>query len=318
MPKKTKKGKINNNKKTRKLTHDNNIKNNLTNNNFKKLSCNPLVENNIHQNTCYNQKNINKLKYLWNLRHPDMLIEDNDPIEIWKFFKETFNDVCDNEQCWLKQEFSKNKIDKNVKNYIFAPRAPKSWNKNINEWLSNYDIMNVMSNYEKKYENFRFIGPSPINFDEIKNNKKCVWDELCNFNLSYYIDKNIDKIGFVFNTDPDYKSGEHWIAMFINLNPLNEEPFIFFFDSVGDKMPKEVEKLVNKILNMAKNKNLNLKFIENYNIQHQISNSECGMYCLYFILKLLHNKPTNYFLDKNNLITDKHVQDYRNKYFNII
>lgn len=300
---------------TKKKTKNN--KNN-TKKKFKKLSCNPIVKNNINKNTCYNKENIFKLKELWNLRHPDMLISSNDPKEIWNFFKNTFNNVCYNEQCWLKQEFSKNKIDSGTQSYIFAPRAPDSWNKNINEWLSNIDIMNVMSNYEKIHKNFRFIGPSPIDYDTIKSDNTCVWDELCNFNLSNYTKKNINKIGIVFNTDPHYKSGEHWISMFINLKPKKEKPYLFFFDSAGDKMPSELDKLKKNIIEMANQKKIELNFIENHPLQHQKTNTECGMYCLYFILKLLYGKHTNYFLNKEKIITDYKVQEYRNKYFNVI
>lgn len=310
------------NKQTKKQFKKNikNTKKNIkkTKKKFKILSCNPLVENTIHKNTCYDKKNINKLKNLWNLRHPTIKITENDPIKIWSFFKNIFNNVCNNEQCWLNQEFTKNNIDNNITNYVFAPKAPASWKTNKNEWLSNYDIMSVMSNYEKKHNYFRFIGPTPIDFDLIKNNKQCVWNELCNFDLSYYNNKKINKIGIIFNTDPHDKSGKHWISLFINLNPKHEKPYIFFFDSVGDKPPKEIRILIERIINMSKKINIELDVIDNYKISHQQSSSECGMYCLYFILKLLYNKPTSYFLDKENLITDKKVELYREKYFNII
>ena len=85
-----------------------------------------------------------------------------------------------------------------------------------------------------------------------------------------------------------------------------------------DKIPKEIHILITRILNMSKQLNIDLELIENYPLRHQQSTSECGMYCLYFILKLLYNKPTSYFLDKQNLITDKTVELYRDKYFNII
>ena len=46
-------------------------------------------------------------------------------------------------------------------------------------------------------------------------------------------------------------------------------------------------------------------------------NTECGMYCLYFIISLLSNKHDfNYFNTKR--IPDKHVEEFRNIYFNNI
>ena len=48
----------------------------------------------------------------------------------------------------------------------FAPTAPDSWKRNINEWLSSLDIKKVMKQYEDKHSDFSFFGPSPIDFDE--------------------------------------------------------------------------------------------------------------------------------------------------------
>ena len=43
---------------------------------------------------------------------------------------------------------------------------------------------------------------------------ECVWDELCNFNLSDEINKKKNKkIGIIFNTDPHYKGGAHWVFL---------------------------------------------------------------------------------------------------------
>ena len=49
-------------------------------------------------------------------------------------------------------------------------------------WLNSTDIENIMQQYEDAYPNFEFIGPSPIDFDKVLMNNKCVWDELCKLN----------------------------------------------------------------------------------------------------------------------------------------
>ena len=48
--------------------------------------------------------------------------------------------------------------------------------------------------------------------------------------------------------------------------------------------------------------------------EHQKTDSECGMYCLYFTIQMLKDKDITYFLE--NEIPDKEVFDLRNKYFN--
>ena len=119
-------------------------------------------------------------------------------------------------------------------------------------------------------------------------------------------------IGIIFNTDPHFKSGSHWIALFIDIN----KKFIYFFDSAGDKEPKEVNKLIKNI----KKQGLELKqpihfnTHKNHPFKHQQGNSECGMYCLFFIIKLLNNADKKIFHSK--VITDKEMEKHRNIYFN--
>ena len=38
---------------------------------------------------------------------------------------------------------------------------PQSWVQNLNEWLSTIEINNVLYQYEKKYNNFKFYGAVP-------------------------------------------------------------------------------------------------------------------------------------------------------------
>ena len=50
-------------------------------------------------------------------------------------------------------------------------------------------------------------------------------------------------MGIVFNTDPHYKDGEHWISLFVNLSGshLNNNPGIYYFDSFGRKPPTQIK-----------------------------------------------------------------------------
>ena len=100
-----------------------------------------------------------------------------------------------------------------------------SWKKNPEEWLNSVDIEDVMKQYEKKVPTFMFIGPSPIDFDKHLLYGECVWDELCKFKLENILKKGKNKIGIIFNLDPHYKNGSHWISMFIDIR----KKFIFFF-----------------------------------------------------------------------------------------
>tara|TARA_Y100000591_G_scaffold46852_1_gene35234 strand:+ start:5203 stop:6084 length:882 start_codon:yes stop_codon:yes gene_type:complete len=281
---------------------------------IKKLNCSPLLKRHkqthkLHRHSCYSNRGLFKLIKYWNSRHPDNKFTSNDPYEIWTFFKNNFNNVCNNEKCWLKQKF----IQYNNKDLLkyFSPKAPDSWKIKPNTWLNSVDLANVMNQYETAYPNFNFIGPSPIDFDKKLLYDNCVWEELCKFSLNEHIKKNINKIGIIFNTDPHYKSGSHWIALFIDV----KNSFIFYFDSNGNSIPRQIKKLVNKVQTQAKHNNIDLKYYDNNNFIHQKGDGQCGIYVLYFIIELLLEKKTPEFFKKHR-ITDDEMKNYRLIYYN--
>ena len=51
-------------------------------------------------------------------------------------------------------------------NYLF--QNARILEKNPQEWLSSDEITDVMKQYEDKYDNFVFLGPSPIDFESAK------------------------------------------------------------------------------------------------------------------------------------------------------
>ena len=173
--------------------------------------------------------------------------------------------------------------------------------------------MNVMRQYEKAYKCFDFIGPSPIDFDKRKLYGECVWEELCNFNLEAQIKNGKTKIGLIFNTDPHNKPGEHWVSMFIDV----KKGQISFFDSVGNKIPKQIMALVKRIQSQGQNMTpkINMKFDQNYPVEHQYGNTECGIYSLFFIVHMLEDKITEEYL-KTHILKDEYMTNFRKIYFN--
>ena len=277
---------------------------------FVKLQCSPKHQDNDF--TCYSNESLFKLKSLWNARHPDVLITSNEPREIWESLKQRLKNVCNKESCWLKQNFASSGLDKEMLMYTFAPKSPDDWKKNPNEWLNSIDIENVMKQYEKEFPYFDFIGAAPIDFDSPKMYGECVWEELCHFDLRVSIRNGKNKIGFVFNTDPHYLSGSHWISMFVSLKQNNR--YIFFFDSTGTPPPKEVKRLINKIKQQGKALGINFRYIENKK-HHQKKPTECGMYALFMIINLLREtmKPEDFIVD---VFPDEQMEKFRKLYFN--
>ena len=276
-------------------------------NSYKMENCSPNPNNS--EFSCYTSEALFKMKEYWNARHRRDMISTNEPKEIWLELKDKMSSSCDRESCWLRSKFMDGGVDSNLLNYTFAPKAPDDWKRKANEWLSSLDIEAVMKQYEKYYKCFEFLGPSPIDFDFHKLYGECVWEELCNLNLSEFIKRDKNKIGIILNTDPHYKDGEHWISMFVNI----KKKLIVYFDSNGNPPPRQVTKLINMIKTQGKQLGIDFKVYMN-TLEHQQTDSECGMYSLYFIIQMLKDKDVNYFLEHK--IPDEEVFQLRKKYFN--
>ena len=247
----------------------------------KKLNkCSPSSKSNNNL-TCFDRKSLIRIAKHWNKTNKDKIKISGNNNTLWKQINNKLDKFCDEELCWLDQNFIDKKLKKDL-NKNFKPKMPENWKKNPKTWLTTVDIRNVMKQYDDNYNDFIFIGPVPIDFDyKYDNFGSCIVNELCNINVEKLLKKNISKIGIIFNTDPHYKSGEHWIALYADFNKG-----IYYFDSYGIKPPSEVNKLMNRLKEQSNKLNKNIK--TDYNkIQHQFKNSECGVYSMHFIIKLL-------------------------------
>ena len=307
---------------------------------FKQMSCSPMVEKDrIHANSCFTQATFMTILKKYNEKNAEDPIPTKNLKKAWKIMKTRLS--CQKESCWLNQlddPYMKRQIEDN----IFAPKQPPEWKENPKEWLSNFDIRDVAKQYEQTYKEFLFIGPTTINFDTILPNQgTCVWEDLCKFSLEEVIKTGKTKIGIVFNLDKHYQNGSHWVSMFIDI----PNKFIFFFDSADNDIPNEIwrplkgapdvnhggerqQPLVNRIVKQGRElkKPIEFTFYNNSGVEHQQTNTECGMYSLFFIITLLTGKTPftkgklsvkkrrDLFLKKK--IPDEVVFKYRQLYFN--
>ena len=283
---------------------------------FERLKCGPGQENYF---TCYDNDALHKLRDGWNARHPDARIETNDPKEIWTAMKQRFGKMCRNEACWMKQIMgpsSNSVLGSLSSDDTFAPEAPKSWVHDPDEWLSSEEIENVMKQYEDKFPEFEFLGPSPSDYSAPKMAGVCVWEELCNFSLQKYVDAGTHKIGVIFNTDPHTEDGSHWVSLFINIdNRAKANNYIFFFDSTGDRPQKEIREFIDTVAQQGRALGIRFKQFVNRK-QHQKRNTECGMYALFMIVNLIEGTRTPQEFMQGDRIPDSHMIEFRKEYFN--
>ena len=252
----------------------------------KNVYCAPNNRNN--RVSCFSKSSLLKIAKEWNKNHKKKKIPfttRSTSQELWKKINEKLKKNCYGEWCWIEQDFVKKTLSQEELENTFRPKNPKDWCSKKKDWLSTTDIEEVMIQYEDVYPDFTFIGAVPIDFDEEFSMGVCVVEELCKIRIAKLLNRGITKVGIVFNLDKHTESGSHWIAMFIDL----KKERIYYWDSYGEKPPKEVNTLANRIKAQGKKMDMKFRYYKN-NIRHQYRNSECGVYCMYFIVKLLQGK----------------------------
>lgn len=308
---------------------------------FRKLNCHPsLSKKKVLDHSCLTSEALTTLKNTYNNQNPNNLISTNDPKEIWNQLHEKIPH-CDQETCWIQNIPDKN-LQTKMKRELFTPFQPSDWKHNKNAWLSNFDIAAVLKQYEETYhtmdtngqdkkKEFLSLGPTPIDFDTKKTNGQCVWNELCQLSLSNEYNKGTRKIGIIYNLDTHKGTGTHWVSMFIDMTMTNnnEKPFIFYFNSTSQRMPKQIHDLIARLQKQwMEFQGTKFQVYKNTKVSHQRTDSECGMYSLFFIITCLTRK-TDLIPDKILTITDlvelfarkyriddKYVSKFREIYFN--
>jgi hypothetical protein len=205
------------------------------------------------------------------------------------------------EHCWLEQTG-------NIITNSHVPIQPTDWNTNPYTWLTNFDILNVMTQYEEKYTSFKFIGVFPIDFAETYGFSSCISTELCNFDLSKF--KKYNSFACVFNLDKHYQSGSHWVTIFFNTNKRSKNYGFYFFDSVSSKIPKEI---LNFGISIKKQMNDRDFELHQNVVRKQFQNTECGMFSLHFVTECLKNKSFHTII--NAKYYDQDVHKLRKKLF---
>lgn len=213
-------------------------------------------------------------------------------------------DKCSSQQCWSGQDFIKNMNaiarEEFIKN-TFRPKSPEG----KFTWLNTININDVMAQYEKKYPDFKFFGAVPMDFAELS------MLELSKPDYAGLIKNGKTRLGVVFNLDNHNQSGSHWVAMFTDINKGQ----LYYFDSVGIKPEKRVRTLMREQSRFIKENGIpyDKQIVDVNTVQHQKENTECGVYSMNFIIRML--KGMNFNELCNKPISDKHINKCRKVYF---
>jgi hypothetical protein len=178
-----------------------------------------------------------------------------------------------------------------IKQYL-RPKQPDEWKEDPDKWLNNLDITHVMNQYEEAYPDFEFMGPYPIDFaapDPYNKDGKCLIQEMCEIKTVVALQNGTKYIGIIYNLDPHFKSGSHWVATFIDLVKHKT----YYFDSYGMVPPSQIQ----KFMKWLTTQDTEMKLYYNGR-RFQYNNSECGMYSMFFIIRMLDGEDFQTFSRK--------------------
>jgi hypothetical protein len=262
-----------------------------------------LMHPNSYKNYLENQVN-NKLNLPDNANYKQYLVD-----EVGK----RLSNKCTTQLCWLNQSFMKN-INRNelkeIRKHTFRPDGPSG----TFEWLNTTHINDVMHQYELKYDDFLYLGALPMDFDDLY--KTAPTDminkpyNILKLDFNKLIKMGKTKLGMILNLDEHWQSGSHWVALYFDLKQRQ----IYYFDSYGIRPEVRVRRLMNRVEDFLKT-TCDKPIEYSYNKKrHQYKNSECGVYSINFILRLL--KGYKFKQISKNRISDEKINKCRKRYFN--
>jgi hypothetical protein len=287
--------------------------------------CSPIANNTFKRDrTCFDKEALVRLAEAWNKSdktNPIEHIEKLSKNKLWSAINERMQQKCkggEREACWVDHlAKSTDPIKKKLR-----PVAPKEWNKNPYEWLSNFDIEDAMFQYEDDPQyKFKFIGVFPVDF-AVKTGffGQCLHVETCNINFKKLRSKGYKYAGMVINMDHHDEPGSHWTALFIVLDPRSPSYGAYYYNSVPNPPPKEVDMYMKMLRKKAEEDTPNKPFKLEYNTyRHQYQNTECGVFSMAYLVRwivLLQQDPATPFDNIVKIkIRDNDIHKLRKKFF---
>jgi len=256
--------------------------------------------------TCFSDKTIleigNILKRNESILTSDFIMSNKNIVDA--AMKET---NCDSESCVLTSDLIKRKLGSDVIKKELKTRFKPEGPYDNDDWLDNFNIDAVLKQNMTKYTDFYAIPYQMIDFEKKKT-------ELATINIPEKIKQGYKHIAVVLNTDVSSGNGKHWFAIFMDFT--NSPYTLEYFNSSGNLPVHQIRTWqleTKRILEKVMNTKVVCIIVSPNEIQK--SDSECGVFCLWFILSRLEGHSVDEFKNVNMGPSDELMQEYRKSLF---
>jgi len=276
--------------------------------------------------TCLSVDGLVALANAYNNKHSDKIKLSNklhtlNPTKYKGYLVEQFesrlSNICDDQKCWVEQPFAEEMgkaMQWEMKRNTWRPDGPKG----RYTWLNTFNINLVMEQYESSHKGFKFLGAVPVDFEEINYPVEKEDFGFSEMDLNKMCDAGYKKLGVVFNLDEHDQGGSHWVAGYIDIDGGK----VYYFDSYGEEPDRRIRSFLRKCYKGCKQmtggkidvRRTTIDDILVNDIRHQYKNSECGVYSINFIVRLLEGDTFDNIIKSK--VDDETMNKNRKVYFN--
>lgn len=257
----------------------------------KKNSMNNCAPNIGDSTSCFTLEELQAIATSYNAssKGKKIKIPNGDSAKSKGLLRKRIADRLSKDECsWVDspyvQHIQSTELRTKLEQFTCKPKPPRG----RKQWLTTFDINNVLVQYERAYSHFTYMGALPCDF------------------YKYISLKQMDfttpgLYGFVLNIDTRGQKGSHWVALCIDTFHKTCE----YFDSVGNAPNRCIRAC---IVHLFEHYIQGYTYLEN-NIVHQRQNSECGVYSIYYLVQRIHGSM---FYDiVHTIVSDKDMNEFR-------
>jgi hypothetical protein len=263
---------------------------------------------------------------------PDDAAASNDTSQILRSAEVALG--CTTEACVIKHPqfrsfVSQSDLDVRSLDVELGSRFKPSGPRNTVQWLSSDNIDSVLQQWAAAFPKFFNHPYNMIDFEKRGGSLSRVSvDDILEGRavqslgaMQSSVRRPCDHFGCVVNTDVSSGSGKHWVAVFGDMRGKGSWS-IEYFNSAGNAPPVQIAQwMENIVADLVSFRSANhatygvgdILSVPVTNVRHQNSNSECGLYALYYLRRRIEGGPASAF--RSARIPDEDMTAFRRHVF---